>query len=118
MSQDSDAMYDDVFNSQITPSQALVLDAMEVIHQPVSRSHAINSAEADRLPCIARLKIGDRQPLHGMAPLCLLSNLTSLMGSTVRIATICTHLLKGGTATSLITPQPFRYLCIKSGSGE
>lgn len=37
-SQDSDAMYDEA-DAQITPSQAMILDAMELIHQPVSRSH-------------------------------------------------------------------------------
>lgn len=46
--QDSDGMYDDT-SSQITPSQAMILDAMEMIHQPVCRYHAAHSAEADHL---------------------------------------------------------------------
>jgi Helicase conserved C-terminal domain len=54
-SQDSDELYDNS-NSQITRSQALVLDAMEVLHQPVSRSHPRKSAYADCLSLIATLK--------------------------------------------------------------
>lgn len=47
-----------------------------------------------------------------------LTTSSALIDSPVRIPTICAHLLEGAIAASVITPQRFWYLCIKSRSSE